>query len=161
MLFKDMKPRSVTAWRVGAIVLDGVLVALLIAYLLLDSRAGDVALIVLLAASPVLLLLSAFFWWISFAPTRYRQFLERGLRGTATVKDAKRTGASVNAMPVLRLELEVSIPGKPPYQAFDRVLAYPGTIERDQVFECVVDPKKPERVVIQREEAVLREPSAL
>jgi predicted membrane channel-forming protein YqfA (hemolysin III family) len=160
MLLKDMSRGSVTAFRVAAIFVDLVLAGLVVVYFLLNSSARDVMLIVLLAAGPVLLLLSAIFWRISFAPTRYRQFLERGVRGTATVKDAKRRGV-INGVPILRLELEVNVPGKPPYKAFDKIVAYPGSIARDQVFECIVDPKKPERVVIQHQDSMLKEPSAL
>jgi hypothetical protein len=47
------------------------------------------------------------------------------------------TGARVNAMSVLRLSLEVTAPGHPPYRASTRVLAYPMTIPDSGTFECL------------------------
>ena len=158
MLFKDMKPRTATTLKVLAFLLVAIVCSLLVVTLVLDGQAQQLALIFLLSMGPVLIILAGFLWWMALRPARYQRLVERGIRGIAAVKNAKVAGR-VNTMPVLRLELEVRVPGKAPYRAYDRVLAYPGTIERDATFECVVDPEKPSKVVILRDEAVLRDPN--
>jgi hypothetical protein len=158
VILGNLKPRTVTTfWVVGAI-FDSLVAATLVTWLLSDGPVRKIALILLLSAGPTFAGLAFFFFWMARQPARLRSLREHGTRGIATVRNADMTGASVNAVPVLRLDLEVSVPGQPPYFARDRVLAYPGTIERGAALDCVVDPKNPQRVAVLYEPPVLKEP---
>lgn len=158
MLFTDVQPRTTTwLWIVGAI-FDSLVASIIVAWLLLDGILRDVAFTLVLSLGPIFTALSLFFYWAASRPARYRKLLQCGVRGTATVRHAHLTGTRINGMPVLKLDLEVSVPGRPPYSAHDRVLAYPGTIERDATFDCVVDPRDPQKVVVLRDQGVLADP---
>lgn len=148
MLFKDLKPKTARLFWVCGAISDSLVIASVVAWLLLEGDARQVALIVMLSAVPTFLPLSVFFHWMASRPARYQSLLRGGQRGTATVRDAHLTRTRINAMPVLKLDLEVNVPGHAPYRAQDRVLAYPGSIQKDAMFECVVDPGNPQRVAL-------------
>jgi hypothetical protein len=154
-----LKPATVTIFWIAGAMFDSVAIATVVGWVLLDGEAKRVAFILMLSIAPTFFIVSLIFYWIASGPARFQSFLRRGQRGTATVVDAHMTGARVNAMPVLKLDLEVNVPGSPPYRAQDRVLAFPGSIERGATFECVVDPDNPQKVVVLRDDQpVLREP---
>jgi hypothetical protein len=161
MLFRTLKPGTVTTFLVVGAVFDSLVAAVVVAWLLSDGTARQIAVALLLSAGPTFVGLSLFFYWMASGPARGNRFLKRGTRGLATVKNAHMTGARINAMPVLKLDLEVSVPGRPAYPARGRVLAYPGTIERESTLECVVDPKHPQRVVVLHEQSLLKEPQRI
>jgi hypothetical protein len=160
VILGNLKPRTVTTfWVIGAI-FDALVAAMAATWLLSEGLVHKIAFTLLLSAGPTFVGLAFLFYWMASGPERMKRLRERGTRGVATVRSADMTGASVNAMPVLRLNLEVNVPGQPPYFARDRVLAYPGTIERGATLDCVVDPKNPHRVAVLFEQPVLKEPAA-
>jgi hypothetical protein len=157
MLYKDLTATSARRMRVLGVAFAAIAAGLIGIWLGLDGASRSTSLPYLLSMFPTFAVLGALFFWVAGGPDRYRRFLARGVRGKATITDLILSGTRVNDIPVLELKLEVSVPGRPPYPASDKVLAYPGTVPNAGTFECVVDPQKPEAVKVLLDRPVLPE----
>lgn len=85
---------------------------------------------------------------LSMGPVRRRRFLERAIKGQATITGVKTTGIVINNVPVLDYQLQVQGPTGAPYTAHDRVTAYPGGVPSSGTFQCAIDPKRPKKVAV-------------
>jgi hypothetical protein len=95
-------------------------------------------------------------WFIRQHRRRIRYIEDHGIPARATITAIRATGASVNARPVLLLDVSVAVPGR---------LAYPATVRNAPPIHLVgmlrpgvglpvkVDPGRPERLLVDWAEA--------
>lgn len=157
MLFKNLTAGSARTMAILGVIFTSIAAGHIGIWLGLDSSSRSTAFPYLISMVPTFAILGTVFMWVSGGPRRYQRFVERGVRGRATIKNLTMTGTRINEIPVLRLDLDVTIPGRSPYTAHDKVVAYPGTVPNTGTYECVVDPKKPEVVKVLLENPVLPE----
>ncbi len=78
-------------------------------------------------------------------------FMEKGVRGFATILNAETTGMELNNMPEVELYLDIVIPNHPPYTITHKScwnLLSLGTLRRGARLEVLVDPKNHKKILI-------------
>lgn len=84
-------------------------------------------------------------------PFNYTRLLKKGIRGTGSFKNATVIRKSSYDNLILKLELEIEIPGKPTWTAFTRTatwIVFESELVAGKTFPVMVDPRDPQNVVI-------------
>jgi hypothetical protein len=94
---------------------------------------------------------------------RFRQALRTdrlrvtGIKGTARVIDVRDTNVTVNNSPMVKFDLEVTLPGQPPFRTSKRTVISPlsvGALTPGATIPVLADPGKPKSVVLDWESGV-------
>jgi hypothetical protein len=157
MLLGNLTAGSARVMGVLGLTFAAVAAALAGFWLGLDPSARSSSLPYLASMFPTFAILGLVFMWVSGARGRLHRFIEEGVHGRATITNLTMTGSRINDIPVMKMELEVTVPGRPPYAATDKVVAYPGTVPNAGTFECVVDPSRSNKVKVLLDRPVLPE----
>jgi hypothetical protein len=157
MLMGNLTQGSARTMAVLGLIFAAIAAALAGFWLGLDSSSRSTSLPFLLSMFPTFAILGLVFMWVAGARGRLHRFIDEGIRGRATIKNLILTGTRINEIPVLKMEVDVTIPGRPTYAAADKVVAYPGTVPNSGTYECVVDPGKPDKVKVLLDKPVLPE----
>ena len=77
---------------------------------------------------------------------------EKGIKGTATIVNARTTGVYINRMPRVKITFRIELPGKQPYEIKKgKTVGYLNlsAIQIGATFPCYVDENNPKKVYIQ------------
>jgi hypothetical protein len=84
--------------------------------------------------------------WMMVKRKRAEELIATGKQGTAVVLSLSDTGVTVNDNPRVKLELEMNIPGYPPYKAKKTVtlpLIYLPQVQTGSTINILADPEQP------------------
>jgi hypothetical protein len=91
-------------------------------------------------------------WWLIRRHRRWVRFMEdNGIPARATITAIRATGSSVNARPVLLLDVSVAVPGRLAYQTTVRnapPIHLVGMLRPGVGLPVKVDPGRPERLLV-------------
>ncbi len=91
-------------------------------------------------------------WWFIRRHRRMVRFMQdNGIPARATITAIRATGSSINARPVLLLDVSVAVPGRFPYQATVRnapPIHLVGMLRPGVGLPVRVDPGRPERLLV-------------